>query len=349
MYNTWLELTKVTLTSTQVFNRRRAGEIERVTIEDFHTREGITKETYLDLYKSLGTNLQQVADKYVRFLIRGKLGRTVPVILDVELVRCIELILKHRKNANIPEKNPYVFGIPNNTSNKRYFKYLRACILMRNFSKKCGAQIPHLLRGTELRKHIATTCITLNLSENEVDDLANFMGHHEKIHKRHYRQSIPAIEIIRMTKFLQLALGENVQQQSNNSDSEEEIQGTSKDTSSAESESDAESCVSSRKPPSVRSGNKFLTTYITDKKQKSVKKKTVRQNHTIANNDNDSDESYSPKIKKRRSISPFGPIKKRRWTEEERNAIIQEFQKEITISQLPSNKKILQIKEKINA
>lgn len=141
----------------------------------------------------------------------------MPVILDTELVQSIKLILKHRKDANVPEKNPYVFGIPN--SNKRYFKYLRACVLMRNFSKKCGAQIPHALRGTELRKHIATTCITLNLSENEVDDLANFMGHHEKIHKRHYRQSIPTMEIVRMTKFLEAALGENVLQESNSKDS----------------------------------------------------------------------------------------------------------------------------------
>ncbi|XP_072757500.1 uncharacterized protein [Anoplolepis gracilipes] len=128
----------------------------------------------------------------------------------MELVQCIELILKHRKDANVPKKNPYVFGIPSST------------------------------KGTELRKHIATTCITLNLSENEVDDLANFMGHHEKIHKRHYRQSIPAIEIIRMTKFLEAALGENMQQQSNNSDSEEQVQGTNKATSNEESESDAE-------------------------------------------------------------------------------------------------------------
>lgn len=59
-YKTWQELAKVTLTSTQVFNRRRAGEIERITIEDFNTREGITRETCLDLYKSLGTNLQKV-------------------------------------------------------------------------------------------------------------------------------------------------------------------------------------------------------------------------------------------------------------------------------------------------
>lgn len=151
----------------------------------------------------------------MRFLIRGKLGRTVPVILDMEIVQCIELILKYRKDANVPQNNPYVFGIPN-YSNKGNFKYLRACVLMRNFSKKCDAQMPHALRGTELRKHIATTCITLNLSENEVDDLANFMGHHEKIHKRHYRQSIPAVEIIRMTKFLEAALGEDAQQSNAN-------------------------------------------------------------------------------------------------------------------------------------
>lgn len=141
----------------------------------------------------------------------------MPVILDMPLVRCIELILNHRKDANVPEKNPYVFGIP--SSIKHHFKYLRACILMRYFSKNCGAQMPDSLRGTELRKHIATTCITLNLSDNEVGDLANFMGHDEKIHKRHYRQSIAAVEIVRLTKFLEAALGENEQQQSDDSDS----------------------------------------------------------------------------------------------------------------------------------
>lgn len=60
MYKTCLELAKVTLISTQVFNRRRAGKIERVTIEDFNTHEGITRNTCLNLYKSLETNLQQV-------------------------------------------------------------------------------------------------------------------------------------------------------------------------------------------------------------------------------------------------------------------------------------------------
>jgi len=81
------------------------------------------------------------------------------------------------------------------------------------------------------------------------------------------------------------------------------MQSTNKDTSSAESENDAETwMISSRKPSSLQTERKFLKfPSITDGQQKSVKKKIVHQNHAIVNNDNDSDETYSPKIKKRRS------------------------------------------------
>jgi len=33
-YDVWLSLTKATLTSIQIFNRRRVGEIQRTLIED---------------------------------------------------------------------------------------------------------------------------------------------------------------------------------------------------------------------------------------------------------------------------------------------------------------------------
>jgi hypothetical protein len=54
------------------------------------------------------------------------------------------------------------------------------------------------------------------------------------------------------------------------------------------------------KPLSVQSESKFFKTSIT-RQQKSVKKKIMHQNHAIANNDNNSDETYSPKMKKRHS------------------------------------------------
>lgn len=91
---------------------------------------------------------------------------------------CLKLIIGFKKRAGVPLKNPFVFGLPGFL--KTRFRYLRACPLMRKFSTECGAQIPFSLRGTELRKHIATLCVTYNLKEDEVQDLANFMGHEKK-------------------------------------------------------------------------------------------------------------------------------------------------------------------------
>lgn len=58
-------------------------------------------------------------------------------------------------------------------------------------------------------------------------------------------------------------------------------------------ESNAEIC--SHKPLSVQSESKFPKICITDK-QKSVKRKIMRQNHAFANNGNDFDKTYSPKM-----------------------------------------------------
>lgn len=145
--------------------------------------------------------------------------RTVHVILHSELLECIQMILTYRNNAKVPSKNPFLFGIPND--NKKRFKYLRACVLLRTFSKNCGAKLPHSLRGTQLRKHIATCCISLNLSEDQVTDLANFMGHDKNIHKSHYRQPIPELEILRITQFLEAAQG-GVEEENDENEQENE-------------------------------------------------------------------------------------------------------------------------------
>lgn len=132
--------------------------------------------------------------KYVRFSIRGKLNRTVTVLLHVDLLQCCQQLVEHRLSVGVHPKNPYLFGICGQL--KGDYKYLRACELIRKFSEECGALSPHLLRGTILRKHIATMCVNFNLNENQVSDLAGFLGHHEKIHKEIYRQPIVAREIL---------------------------------------------------------------------------------------------------------------------------------------------------------
>lgn len=64
----WRILAETTLISTMMFNRRRAGELERLLIENLANPVVISKEEAPELYKSLS--------KYVRISIRGKLARS---------------------------------------------------------------------------------------------------------------------------------------------------------------------------------------------------------------------------------------------------------------------------------
>jgi len=86
---------------------------------------------------------------------------------------------------------------------------------MLRFAKESGTEFLDTLRDTTLRKHIATMGITLNLTDNQITDLANFMGHHEKIHKEVYRKPVIDIkDIIEVSQLLEAAQG--VRDTSNN-------------------------------------------------------------------------------------------------------------------------------------
>lgn len=217
-YKCWKKLAETTLLSLQLFNRRRPGEIERLYLEDFNSYQGIDMADK-ESFNALSEEGKQLARDYVRFEIRGKLGRSVPVLIYTDILDCLKLIVRHRSAAGVPESNQYLFGLPSNDKDR--FKYLRACDLMRQYAKECGAEILNALRGTKLRKHIATRCINLNLSDTQVTQLANFMGHHEKIHKEIYRQPVLETDIVKISKILKTAQGFDSDASEDSDDSEE--------------------------------------------------------------------------------------------------------------------------------
>ncbi|KYM96449.1 hypothetical protein ALC62_12893 [Cyphomyrmex costatus] len=326
-FDNWLSLTEATLTSVHVFNRRRAGEIERTLIEDFKTYERINKNMYSDMYTSLSAQNKKIAERYVRFSIRGKLGRTVPVLLPNDLLECINLILQFREEAKVPKQNPYVFGLPSN--DKRRYKYLRACTLMRKFAVECNAVYANTLRGTILRKHVATHCMQLNLNDVDVSDLANFMGHAEKIHKDIYRQPLPSIEILKISQYLEAVQGYN----KNDNDS----------SSSNEFEEDIE----------MGSFNNTDNTDNSDKIEaedlhawKDVRKKfyinKYSYNSALARNGMS---NYRPLLASRRT-PPYGKTKRIRWSVQEKNAALKAFGKYINNCTLPSFKVIQETRKK---
>lgn len=80
---------------------------------------------------------------------------------------------------------------------------------MKRFSNECGALLPSALRGTALRKHIATYTAMLNVEESQVDRLARFMGHNKDIHKNVYRVPVPVAEITDVSRLLMAAIGDD--------------------------------------------------------------------------------------------------------------------------------------------
>lgn len=74
------ELNQITLTRLVLFNRRRAGETQRVTVKAFESKFG-SSDTLKDVAESLSPVEKMLCATFSRIEIRGKKGRTVPVLL----------------------------------------------------------------------------------------------------------------------------------------------------------------------------------------------------------------------------------------------------------------------------
>lgn len=211
----YLNLARMTMASLIVFNRRRTGETQNIRTENYHLRE------YLDdkWLATLSVEDQKLAKQYSRMTIRGKLDRTVPCLIKPDVDKSIQLLIRHRKNAKIADDNEFLFGLPTITGGRN--RRVNACNVLRKLSVLCGAKEPQLLRGTKMRKHVASMCISMELSESAVSDVADYMGHHEKVHYQYYRKMPIVREIVKMSKLLQTAQGD-VEDDDEISDDEEQ-------------------------------------------------------------------------------------------------------------------------------
>lgn len=196
-YDEWMQLTNLTSMSVLVFNRKRVGDTQNILLKEFEKREFISQHKHaipdetLEMIKS-------------RMMIRGKLYRTVPVLLKHHFDDCLELLIRHRQEACVPSNNVYLFGLPSKSGN---ILKIDACALFRTYSEACGAEVPTSLRGTKLRKHFASTCATLNLSDNDITNIATYLGHGDKIHRDVYRHNALHIEVVQMSNLLEFARG----------------------------------------------------------------------------------------------------------------------------------------------
>ncbi|XP_052214427.1 uncharacterized protein LOC127833293 isoform X2 [Dreissena polymorpha] len=190
----WELLSKVTLAKLVLFNRRRGGETERIEVVHYENRRNKSEQAPKEVEDSLSETEKVPLRTLSRVEIRGKRDRTVAVLLTPDIQKNIDLLLRYRADAGVDKENAYVFARSNSGSQFP----LRSADVLRKFAKEASLECPESVTSTKLRKHVATVVQILNLSKNDLEVLARFMGHDINIHRSFYRLPQEIIEVARM-------------------------------------------------------------------------------------------------------------------------------------------------------
>lgn len=178
-----------------LLNRRRPGELQRMQLDTYTSSSD--KRTYEEFSDAISSTEQILLKKLKRVVIRGKRGRGVPVLFSEDIQQHLKTLIRLRKNF-VPEQNVYLFAKANFHTPIVGYKVLS------KYAKNSGAQNPAAITATRLRKHLATLSQVFNLTECEVEQLANFMGHTTGVHKNSYRLPDDVYQTAKISKILLL-------------------------------------------------------------------------------------------------------------------------------------------------
>lgn len=197
----WIQLAKISLAYLILFNRRRSGEMGRVKISHFENRRHPSNTQLIE--GSLSPLELELSKSFKRMEIKGKRGKSVPVLLTPKVDEWLLTLQKHRITVGVPSSNAYLFALPGGSGQG----HIRGHDVLRSFSELCGAESPATLRSTQLRKHVATVSQLANLRENELDILAKFLGHDIRVHREYYRLPHDTTQVAKVSKLLMACEG----------------------------------------------------------------------------------------------------------------------------------------------
>ena len=190
----WSKLCQVTLTQVVLFNRRRGGEAERVLLSVYNGSD--VENVNEDVQKCLSKVERALCKEFRILYTEGKRGRKVPILLSRCAQEQLRLLVDTRDTVGVSQLNEYLFA--RRSSSTPY----RSSDCLRKFALESGAKNPMALTSTKLRKHIGTMSQMLSLRSNELDILANFLGHDINVHREFYRLPEQTLQVAKLSKLL---------------------------------------------------------------------------------------------------------------------------------------------------
>jgi hypothetical protein len=194
----YYNLNEIALAKMISFNRRRVGEVAKVSVEEFEERKKHSMHGTQLMENWLSDIEKTMCKAFTRIEVTGKKGKTVPILVCPDLENWISCLLKNRKSAGVVEGNIYLFARTSFGSEG----HIRGCEVMKKLSEKSTAKLPELIRSIKLRKHVATVTQILNLKDNELDIIAKFMGHDIRTHREYYRLPEDSLQMAKVSKLL---------------------------------------------------------------------------------------------------------------------------------------------------
>ncbi|XP_063901212.1 uncharacterized protein LOC135120825 [Zophobas morio] len=195
----WKTLGECILCQIMIYNRRRPGESSRMLLEDYKTRKQLQQENYKHLNR-----LQRIlAEKFSFMFILGKRHRPLNLLLKSEHIEALDFYLSFREQAQIQESNVFLFAFNNNNG------HLSASVALRKFVHNANLKAPRSFTGTYLRKQVATQAQILDLSHNEMQHVADYMGHDLNVHLSNYRLNDASVNIFTLSRFLSVIDGDD--------------------------------------------------------------------------------------------------------------------------------------------
>lgn len=155
------------------FNKRRSGEASHMTISQFLERSTQMNKHMENILSPLEKKL---SSRFYLVEIVGKRQRKVPIILTPDVTSALERLFVKRQETGILQDNSFVFVMPNS------LKHIRGHDCLRTFFNEAKLESPLLITSTSLTKYIATVIQVFNLTENETDWVARYLGHDICVH-----------------------------------------------------------------------------------------------------------------------------------------------------------------------
>ena len=292
-------LAKAAICEISLFNRKRGGEVQRMTIEDFEKGKRSQGSVDDEIIQSLSPVERKLADALTRIEIRGKFCRRVAILLNDSMMTKLEKLLILRESLSI--KGRYVFTTLNGE------RPYRGCDILRDMVVQAGVNNPDNFTWTALRKQVATISQTLAISESEQDQLAQFLGHDIRVHREYYR--LPH-DIIQKTKVGQILSRANAGEDASIDPFSWKDDDTSSDQSDIDDHTEA----------------KRTTLLMEDTNKKGTDFKGITNISSVQTGATNK-KSKTGATNKRRSYLI--------WTEKERNAVLKHFRVFITMKKLP--------------